>query len=140
MSEYISKILRLAVAERAKGSCEYCLSQARFATQSFAIDHIHPVSWGGATEMDNLALACSGCNSYKANRLDATDPVTQRQVALYNPRQHDWNKHFCWSKDFLLIIGLTPIGRATVEILRLNRPPLLNLRRALYSLGEHPPT
>jgi hypothetical protein len=140
MSDYIPKIVRLAVAERAKGSCEYCLSQARFATQSFAIDHIHPVSCGGLTELDNLALACPGCNGYKANRLDAIDPVTRQQVALYNPRQHDWNEHFCWSKDFLLVIGLTPIGRATVEILRLNRQPLVNLRKALYGLGEHPPT
>ena len=29
-----------AVLERAHGCCEYCKSQARFATQSFSIEHI----------------------------------------------------------------------------------------------------
>lgn len=140
MSEYIPKALRSVVAERAKGCCEYCRSQARFATQSFAVDHIHPISLGGQSEPENLALACPGCNSHKSNRLEVTDPVTRQQVALYNPRQQDWGDHFGWSKDFLLIIGLTPTGRATVETLHLNRPPLINLRRALYGLGEHPPT
>jgi hypothetical protein len=140
MSEYIPKALRAAVIERAKGCCEYCRSQARFATQSFAVDHIHPVSLGGQTQLENLALACPGCNAYKSNRSEATDPVTRQQVVLFNPRDQGWDEHFGWSKDFLLIIGLTPSGRASVETLRLNRPPLINLRRALYGLGEHPPT
>jgi hypothetical protein len=139
MSDYIPKILRTAVVERAKGSCEYCLSQATFATQSFAIDHIYPVSLGGMTALDNLALSCPGCNGFKSNKLEAIDPVTRQAVALFHPRQYAWDEHFCWSKDFLLVIGLTAIGRATVEALRLNRQPLINLRRALYGIGEHPP-
>lgn len=139
MSDYLSKALRTTVATRANGCCEYCRSQARFATQSFAIDHIHPVSLGGQTTLDNLALACPGCNSYKTNKLDAPDPVSRQQVALYHPRQQVWDEHFAWSKDFLLIIGITAVGRATVEALRLNREPLVNLRRALYGIGEHPP-
>ncbi len=49
------------------------------------------------------------------------------------------NRHFAWSADFSLIIGLTPTGRATVEALQLNREGVVNLRRALYALGEHPP-
>ncbi|WNZ24154.1 mitochondrial large ribosomal subunit protein uL30m [Leptolyngbya sp. NK1-12] len=32
-----------------------------------------------------------------------------------------WSEHFAWSEDTTLIIGLTPIGRATVQTLRLNR-------------------
>lgn len=36
-------------------------------------------------------------------------------------------------------VGLTPTGRATVEALRLNRPGLITVRRALYAAGEHPP-
>jgi hypothetical protein len=31
------------VYKRANGCCEYCLSQARYSTQSFSIDHIIPV-------------------------------------------------------------------------------------------------
>jgi hypothetical protein len=35
--------------------------------------------------------------------------------------------------------GLTSIGRATIEALQLNRQNLVNLRRMLYAMGEHPP-
>jgi hypothetical protein len=35
--------------------------------------------------------------------------------------------------------GLTPTGRASIEALHLNRLGLLNLRRLLYTIGEHPP-
>jgi hypothetical protein len=47
--------------------------------------------------------------------------------------------HFAWSDDFTLVIGLTPTGRATVEKLQLNRSGLVNLRRVLRAVGEHPP-
>ena len=53
-----------AVLERARGCCEYCKSQARFATQSFSIEHIIPRQLGGETTLDNLALACQGCNNH----------------------------------------------------------------------------
>ncbi len=36
-------------------------------------------------------------------------------------------------------IGITEIGRATVEALDLNRIGLVNFRRALLKLGVHPP-
>lgn len=39
----------------------------------------------------------------------------------------------------LRIIGLQPIGRATVERLELNRRGVLNLRFALIQIDKHPP-
>ena len=39
----------------------------------------------------------------------------------------------------MVISGCTAIGRATIEALHLNRPELLNLRRALSAIGGHPP-
>lgn len=139
MSDYIPKILRKLVGERANHCCEYCYSQAKFATQSFAIDHIHPCSAGGATTQENLALACPGCNSHKSSKTKGRDPITQKQVYLYHPRQHSWSKHFNWSEKYTTIVGLTPIGRATAVTLQLNRPALVNLRQVLYAMGEHPP-
>jgi hypothetical protein len=35
--------------------------------------------------------------------------------------------------------GLTATGRATVAALQLNRPGVVNLREALYRIGQHPP-
>jgi hypothetical protein len=60
-------------------------------------------------------------------------------VPLYDPRRHRWRDHFEWSPDFALIVGVTPTGRATVETLHLNRDKVVNLRRVLFAMGEHPP-
>jgi hypothetical protein len=38
-----------------------------------------------------------------------------------------------------MMIGLTATGSATIEALQLNRSGLVNLRRVLYAVGEHPP-
>ena len=37
------------------------------------------------------------------------------------------------------VIGITPIGRATIVKLKLNRSGVNNLRVALKKLGLHPP-
>ena len=37
------------------------------------------------------------------------------------------------------LIGLTPAGRATVALLRMNRPVLVQMRRYWIALGLHPP-
>ncbi len=134
-----SSSLKQTVRERARGCCEYCWSQEKFATQSFSIEHIYPLSKGGQTSLENLALACQGCNNYKYNKTKSKDPVNQELVSLYHPRQQQWQEHFAWNEDYTLIVGLTPTGRTTVTELRLNRSGLVNLRQILYAMGEHPP-
>ena len=131
--------LKQEVRLRAKSCCEYCHSQEKFATHSFSVEHIQPLSKGGDNNLDNLALSCQGCNNYKYNKTEGKDPITGAMVSLYHPRQQNWQEHLSWNQDYTLIIGLTPIGRATVEVLRLNREGLVNLRRILYTMGEHPP-
>lgn len=130
---------RRIVFERARGCCEYCRSQARFATQAFAAEHIIPRQAGGRTELDNLALSCLGCNSHKYTKIEAQDPETGQMVPLFHPRRQTWSEHFAWSDDLSHIMGQTPTGRATVKALRLNRPELVNLRRVLHAVEEHPP-
>jgi hypothetical protein len=137
--ERVPAALRTAAAVRARDCCEYCRSQARFAMQAFAIEHIDPRSQAGATSLENLALACQGCNGHKYNKTHSFDPVSGETVALFHPRKQSWRDHFTWNDDCTLIVGLTPTGRATVEALRLNRAGLVNLRRVLYAGGEHPP-
>jgi 5-methylcytosine-specific restriction endonuclease McrA len=131
--------LKQTIIECARGCCEYCRSQALFSTQAFSVEHIIPVSCGGETVSDNLALACQGCNNHKYTKTKRRDLVSGEIVPLYHPRQQRWQEHFTWSEDFTLIVGLTPTGRATVESLKLNREGLVNLRRVLYAMGEHPP-
>ncbi len=135
----ISPELRQFVSTRADGCCEYCRSQARYATQAFSVEHVLPRAHGGATHPDNLALACQGCNNHKYNKVVAPDPINGELVPLFHPRRERWKAHFAWSDDFTLIVGITPIGRATVEAVQLNREGVVNLRRLLYAIGEHPP-
>ncbi|MGO9916923.1 MAG: HNH endonuclease [Isosphaeraceae bacterium] len=85
-----------------------------------------------------LAWACPACNGHKYGKTQAPDPQTGRTVPLFNPRRQRWPRHFAWSADFLQIEGRTATGRATVVTLHLNSPALINLRRALRAIGEHP--
>jgi 5-methylcytosine-specific restriction endonuclease McrA len=130
---------RQLVLARARGCCEYCRSQERFAMQPFAIEHILPRSLDGETAPHNLAVACQGCNNHKYNKTRGKDPVTEKSVPLFHPRKQRWRDHFAWDENCTLILGLTPTGRATVEVLHLNREGVVNLRRILYAVGEHPP-
>lgn len=127
------------VAQRANHCCEYCLSQHEFSPDPFSIEHIIPQSKGGLDDLENLALACQGCNNKKYNHIEARDPITGQSVALYHPRQHLWAEHFAWNEDFTQLLGLTPIGRSTIERLQLNRIGVMNLRQLLHSVGRHPP-
>lgn len=137
--KHIAAELRRLIRDQANGTCEYCRSQERFSPQRFSIKHIKPYSAGGQTTQENLALSCQGCNGHKYAKQEAPDPITGAVVALFHPRRETWSDHFAWSADASLIVGLTPVGRATVEALRMNRIELVNLREVLYAAQKHPP-
>jgi len=130
---------RQAVAERAGGCCEYCRSQERFSPDPFSVEHVTPRATGGADDPSNLALSCQGCNNRKYTSTEGLDPVTGETVRLFHPLRDHWADHFAWNHDFTLVIALTPTGRATAEKMQLNRPGVVNLRRVLREMGEHPP-
>jgi hypothetical protein len=131
--------LRRQVEEAAMGLCEYCRCPSSCSPAPFAVEHILPKSSGGLGERDNLAFACAGCNGHKFIATTAEDPLTGESAPIFHPRKHSWDDHFAWSVDTLHIIGLTPIGRATVERLQLNREGVRELRRILRDAGMHPP-
>lgn len=139
MRKKISNQLRLEVTKRANGFCEYCRSDSDFSDSPFDIEHIVPISQSGKTEIENLALSCHGCNLYKSSKTEGFDIVSQENSRLFNPREDDWNDHFVWAKNYTIIVGLTPVGRATVETLKLNRKGLVNQRKALYILRQNLP-
>lgn len=138
-SDRVPASVRREVAQRAQELCEYCRCPEAFSPDSFTIDHIQPRQLGGATTLENLAWACFGCNGRKFTRTAHTDPLTGETVPLFNPRKQIWNEHFAWSEDTTQLTGQTPCGRATVEVLALNRFGVVNLRRLLISAGLHPP-
>lgn len=138
-SEYVPVALKQLVFERARGLCEYCCSQAKYAIDPLVIDHVQPVSKGGQTIENNLALSCQTCNNYKHNKAEALDPVTGQLVPLFHPRRMEWNQHFIWNEDTTQMLGITPTGRATVALLQTNREGVVNMRRVLVIMNEHPP-
>lgn len=111
----------------------------RFSTHDFSIEHIVPKQKGGESTLDNLALACRGCNNFKFIKTEAPDHVSEVLVSLFHPRRDLWHDHFVWNNDFTRILGRTPTGRVTIEVLRLNRESLVNIRSVLYAAGKHPP-
>jgi HNH endonuclease len=130
---------RASITKRANGCCEYCQSQEKYSPDPFSVEHIFPLSKGGSHTTDNLALACQGCNNHKYTATEATDLATGQSVSLFHPREDGWLEHFAWNEDASLLVGLTPVGRATLERLQLNRVGVVNLRRVLFSLHLHPP-
>ncbi len=136
---YLSKTIKQLVRERAKDCCEYCLALSTFAFHPFAIEHIIPLIADGTNAVENLALACQHCNNCKYNKTTAFDPLSKETARLYHPREDEWTDHFMWSSDFLTIIGISAIGRATITCLKMNRVEAINLRAALSAYGVHPP-
>jgi hypothetical protein len=132
------KVQRL-VRARARGYCEYCLIPSNFSPDTFPFDHIVPLALGGSSHPDNLALADGGCNGHKHAKTHHLDPLTNQSARLYHPRLDNWHEHFQWNEDETLILGTTPTGRATVDLLQVNRPGNINLRQLLRSAGLHPP-
>jgi len=103
------------------------------------IEHIIPRAQGGSDDESNLWLSCSLCNRYKGAQTEGIDSMSGAVAALFNPRTQKWFNHFQWSVDGTYIIGLTQIGRATVEALRLNNEIAVKVRRNWVLAGWHPP-
>lgn len=125
--------LREDVRRRAGSRCEYCHFPERFAELRFQLDHIQAQQHRGPTTPANLAWCCLRCNKHKGPNLSAVDPETEQTVDLFHPRKDQWEKHFVWQGPRL--VGLTPIGRATVTLLQCNHPDALLAREALMAEG-----
>jgi hypothetical protein len=67
---HITVALRRHVRERAGECCEYCLIPEAMTWAAHTIDHIIAEKHGGDSTAENLALACTLCNS----RREATWP------------------------------------------------------------------
>ncbi|MBX2998086.1 MAG: HNH endonuclease [Caldilineaceae bacterium] len=103
------------------------------------IDHIVPVTHGGRSQEDNLALACPMCNGHKSDLTEAIDPQTGLSVRLFDPRRQRWSDHFSWDENGTVVAGLTSTGRANVKTLPMNHPDIITVRQLWVSVGWHPP-
>jgi hypothetical protein len=125
---------RSLVWQRAGNLCEYCrMPQEAVPLIPFHVEHIVARQHEGSDRIDNLSLACDRCNAYKGPNLTSLAPDTGEIVPLFNPRQDAWNDHFCF--DGGTIVGLTPIGQATVRLLNMNAPRRVQLREQWLQEG-----
>ncbi|MHC5855652.1 HNH endonuclease [Nostoc sp.] len=135
MSVYIPVELKKEIRNYFADCCAYCRTAEALTVTTFEFEHIIPLSAGGETVFENLCLACSSCNRYKATRQTATDPNTQDEVKLFNPQQQLWTYHFSWNDDATEIIGITSVGRATILALKMNRLQLIHVRKMCGKCG-----
>lgn len=121
--------LRVQIIERAANRCEYCSIAQAGQEAVFHVDHVLPRAAGGDTVFDNLALACVSCSLRKGARTQSIDPDSGESAPLFHPRLMRWAEHFTRQGEWLM--GQTATGRATVELLKMNRPVARAIRAAL---------
>ena len=120
---------REIIASRANDCCEYCQlheSEPAFVHQ---IEHIIARKHHGATIPENLCLACFECNEFKGSNIAGIGPETGDLTRLFHPRVDVWSEHFRWGG--IKLIGLTAIGRTTVDVLNINEFERLEHRRLI---------
>ena len=135
----VSDKVRQQIISQAGYRCEYCQTSHRLVGMPPVIDHIIPLALGGSDHIANLAAACYRCNEFKGAKTQAPDPATGQMVNLFHPRQQLWADHFTWANGGIHIIGLTPVGRATVIALRLNNQYVVEARMIWIEREWHPP-
>ncbi len=133
----VSPQQRQHIRELAGDCCEYCRVAESDRLAKFQIDHVIPVKHGGSDDIDNLCLACLKCNGFKGPNVAALDPTTGEATKLYDPRKQTWIDHFQINSDATLS-GVSPEGRATIAVLRINEESRVKHRQMLMILGEYP--
>lgn len=136
MRSHISAALRRQVERRASFLCEYCLIHARDVYVGCQVDHIISEKHDGPTNGGKLALACACCNRQKGSDIGSVGRASGKFIRLFNPRTDLWSGHF--RLVGVRIIWRTPIGEATVRLLKFNDPMRISERRLLKRHGKFP--
>ena len=127
------------VAERAHHRCEYCRAPESIFNVVFEVEHIIPVTAGGTSTEDNLALACRSCNSFKGSRSQYIDPESSAEERFYHPRRDQWEEHFLVvDSESCAIVALSSIGRVTVVAFKMNGQSQITARQLWIQLGLFP--
>ena len=125
----ISHAVRDTIAATDRYQCAYCHTQKKLVGRALEIDHINPESQGGDDDLSNLCQACVTCNRHKAAKTVGIDPDTNEETPLFHPRQQRWSDHFAWSDDNIRVVGLTAVGRATINLLKMNNDDIVRSRQ-----------
>jgi hypothetical protein len=122
------------VQRRARYRCEYCQLPQSASEARHQVDHIIADQHEGGDEPSNLALACVHCNLHKGPNIAGLDPGTRELTRLYDPRRDRWREHFAWQGAVL--VGLTAVGRTTIQVLAINDRDVVEAREVLIAEGR----
>jgi hypothetical protein len=130
---------RWLVTACAGGACEYCRLIEAATGVTFHLELVVPLSQGGATVLDNLAMSCPGCNLAKGNRTAVVND-DGRIVPLFNLRRYEptllgWHLHFVLDRESGLIVPRTSAGEVTITLLKMNDASRLLARRLQIKAG-----
>jgi hypothetical protein len=125
---------RRPVLRRAGSRCEYCRLPQHAVDLTFHVEHIIAKQHGGDDSSDNLCLSCDRCNLHKGPNLTSIDPESGQIVPLFHPRQDVWSEHFEMVGG--QIVGKSPVGRATAQLMQMNSTRRRQLRVRLMAEGK----
>lgn len=118
-------------------TCAYCVLGELYAAgpENFELDHFRPQSKFPDLAQDfyNLYYACHPCNHMKRDHWPP-QPLQDRGYYLVDLCKDDFEQHFRVQPTGVWI-GLTPAAQYTVDLLRLNRRHLIEVRLLLRSLA-----
>lgn len=113
-------------------ACGYCGVRETDAGSELELDHFKPRSAGGTDELENLVYCCTTCNRLKGDYW-VSDTLSDRRL-LHPKRDHvSWHLRL---ESSGLFTALTETGNFHLARLRLNRPPLVALRRTRMENGR----
>jgi hypothetical protein len=118
----ISADLRRTVRILYAFSCGYCGITETEVGAYLTIDHYRPRDAGGTDEIANLVYACHACNLHKSAAWDLLD------CPVLHPLQTQMSLHVRSMPDGTLQ-GLTSAGVRHLEVLHLNRLPMVERRK-----------
>jgi hypothetical protein len=99
------------------------------------VDHIISVKHGGASGLENLALARIFCNRQKGSDVGSM-LAGGGFTRLFNPRTDSWGAHFRLAGA--MIEPITAVADATARILNFNDPERVAEREELVAQGRYP--
>lgn len=127
-----------AIAERANHRCEYCYAPELVFNFPFEVEHIIPIYRQGKNDESNLALACRSCNLRKGTRISGSAIDSSIEIRFFHPRENKWVEHFQVDTESGVVIGITDIGKVTVENLVMNSAAQVSARQLWIQLGLFP--
>jgi len=127
-----------AIAERANHRCEYCHAPELVFNFPFEVEHIIPICRQGKNDESNLALACRSCNLRKGTRICGSAIDSSIEISFFHPRENKWVEHFQVDAELGVVVGITDIGKVTVENLVMNSTAQVAARQLWIRLGLFP--